>query len=442
MKRTVHQLIHYTLLIAVTVVAATVMWWVSHKHNGADAALGEHANSPLPVVAEPKALAAVEPLGPETCELTSTFAGKIRPWETYSLGFEVAGRVVALGTNENGQPLDDGMRVKAGQVLARLDDRTFLARKSETAAQLEEAASNLQRGRQLREQSPGALTDTEFQELLTATAQAKAQQEIALKDLDDSVLTAPVDATISRRLVNLGESVSQGTIAFELVEDDRVLLVVDVPESHVRELEMRKRAVERNREQADGGADEEDRVFRAYVTLEGRGRFGRRWPPVAGEVYRIAQVADPRTGLFEVEVRVPNDEGLIRPGMVATAQVVTDRLPAYKIPESAVLFRDRRAHVFTIDAETIPMQMMFWDVGTTQVAKARRVELQRWIDQGDDIIVPADAVELSSVVIRGQQRLSDAQWVRIVDDDGAPTVARGDALPAPVQPISEVGQSN
>ncbi len=440
MKRAVYQLVHYGLLVAVTVVAGAVMWWVSRSNNGAETVLGEQAKSPLPVAAEPKALVAVEPLRPKMCELTATFSGKIRPWETYSLGFEVAGRVVALGTNEDGQPLDDGMAVTAGQMLARLDDRAFLARRSETAAQLEEATSNLQRGRQLRQQSPGALTDTEFQELLTAAALAKAQHEIALKDLDDAVLTTPVDATISRRLVNVGESVSPGTIAFELVENDDVLLVVDVPESRVRELEMRKRVIERGQQQTNGGAAEGDRVFRAHVTLEGRDRFGRKWPPVDGEVYRIAQVADPRTGLFEVEVRVPNKEGLMRPGMVGTARIVTDRIRAYSIPESAVLFRNRSAYVFTIDEHDVPMQMMFWQLGGTQVAQARRVELAEWLDQGNVIIVPADTVQLDSVVVRGQQRLAGGQWVRIVDEQGAPVMARGDAAVG-ARPVSEVGQS-
>ncbi len=440
MKRAVYKLLHYGLLIAVTVVAGAVMWLVSHKHNGVEEALGVAAKSPLPVVAEPKALVAVEPLRPEMCELTATFAGKIRPWETYSLGFEVAGRVAALGTNDEGQSLDDGMQVAAGQMLARLDDRAFLARRSETAAQLEEANSNLRRGRQLRQQSPGALTDTEFQELLTAAALAKAQQEIAEKDLDDAVLTAPVDATISRRLVNVGESVSPGTVALELVENDDVLLVVDVPESRVRELEMRKRVVAHSGQQADGAAAAADRVFRAHVTLEGRDGFGRKWPSVDGEVYRIAQVADPRTGLFEVEIRVPNKEGLMRSGMVGTARIVTDRIWAYRIPESAVLFRDRRAYVFTIDERPVPMQMMFWQLGTTEVAQARRVELGEWIDQGDAIIVPAGTVELDSVVVRGQQRLADEQWVRIVDEDGVPVVARGDAAVG-ARPVSEVGQS-
>ena len=45
---------------------------------------------------------------------------------------------------------------------------------------------------------------------------------------------------------------------------------------------------------------------------------------IDAEVYHIAEVADEQTGLFEVEVLIPNDQGLLRPGMVATADLVTD----------------------------------------------------------------------------------------------------------------------
>lgn len=410
MKQIAQRVLRFVTLLALTAAATAVMVWLSWR--GGSEAAHEHV-TPVAEVAQPKALVAVESLSVEPCELSATFTGKVRPWETYTLGFEVAGRVVELGTNDAGKPLDDGARVTAGQMLARLDDRIFKAHKSEAVARLEEATTDMTRARTLRERN--AITETEFQEQLTELALARAQHEMALKNLEDAVLVSPVDATIARRYVNVGESVQPNAMEFELVEDHDMLLVVDVPESQVYELQSRMRTVTENQQYHRGhGKHDEDTVFRAYVTLEGRDRFGRVRPPIPAEVYRIAQMGDPRTGLFEVEIRVDNADRGLRAGMVATARIVTDRLPGYRIPETAVLFRDQEASVFAVRRCDIPVKVMFWEQqAEIEVHRAERVELKRWIDQGADIVVPADEYPFEQIVVRGQQRLADGQLVKV-----------------------------
>ena len=411
MKDLAAKAFHYTLLTAITAVACGVMWW-SSRREVLVASAGQAGTAPPPAVAAPKALVTVADIRPELAELSIIYSGKIRPWETYSLGFEIGGRVLELGKDQQGRPLDDGARVSKGQVLARLDSRILRARKSETVAQLEQAMSDLRRARSLRELGGQAITDAEYQEFLTALALAKAQQEMATKNLEDSTLVSPVDGAISRRMVEAGESVNPHANVFEIVENNNVLLVVDVPEAQVRELELRMRAVEDARKR---NMDGEAAVFRANVQLEGRNAFGQPWPPIKAEVYRIAEVADARTGLFEVEIRIPNSDGLMRPGMVATARIVTDRLLAYSIPENAVIFRDGKAFVYSLRAESASNQVMFWEIGPTTLQRATRVELEQWSDQGDVIIVPAASVDLGPIVMRGQQRLASGQLVRVTN---------------------------
>ncbi len=156
------------------------------------------------------------------------------------------------------------------------------------------------------------------------------------------------------------------------------------------------------------------------MNLESRDRFGRELPAIEAQVYRIAELADPRTGLFEVEIRVPNDEQVLRSGMVATAEVVVDRISAYRLPESAVLFRDDDTYVFGLDEADEPLQVMFWQVDKIPLETARRIPLSEWIDQGDELLVPSTSVELDRVVVRGQQRLSDGQHVRVAGDTPSP----------------------
>lgn len=422
MKALTEKLLHALLLIVITLLCMGVMWKLSAKDE-VSAKRDGGGIRPLAVVAAPKAPVEFSPLHVQICEITNTYAGKIEPWENYQIGFAVGGRVVALGSSEAGIPLDEGHRVRAGQVLATLDDRVFRAQKSEAAARIEQATSELRRAEQVRRNRASAVSESELEGLVTDLALAKAQYEIALKNLDDATLKSPVAATISQRMIKSGESVSPNQIVFELVENDDVLLVVNVPETHIRELEERMRAVEQRRSRKNPSPEPppdglvEETVFRAHVHLEGRNRFGDAWPKLEGEVFRIPQVSDSRTGLFPLEIRLSNDERLLRPGMVATADVVTARLSGYRVPESAVLFREDRAHLFSVTREPAQMEMLYWTLGGSFIYRAQRVPLTRWIDQGETVFVPAEEASLSSVVVRGHFRLADKQLLRVVNLD-------------------------
>ncbi len=133
----------YLLLVAVTIFACAVMWWVNSKNapHVSDSALVERPA----VVAAPKPLVATQQIPVKLCEVTSKLSGKVRSWEGYSLGFEVPGRVLELGQNAAGEPLDEGDVVTAGQMIARLDDRIYAARKDEAVARYEQAASDFAR---------------------------------------------------------------------------------------------------------------------------------------------------------------------------------------------------------------------------------------------------------------------------------------------------------
>lgn len=402
---------HYTFLVALTIVACGVMWWVSRKADDTDVFAAGAGVAPAPLAAQPRTVVKAVPVTASLRDVFIRYSGKIEPWEDYSLGFEIGGRVATLGENASGQPLDDGDRVEAGQLLARLDDRVLRARMAEAEANLELAVSELKRSRGAR----NVISESEYQNDVTRQAQSRAMQQMAVKNLEDSLLTSPVTGTISRRMVEPGESVNPNEVIFEVVENDRLRLVLNVPEARVRELELRRREVAAARTNGATSDDPESGVFRAHVRLEGNDLYGNPWPMIDAEVYRIAQTADRVTGLFEVEIALDNGPGLLRPGMVATADLVTDRINGYELPEAAVLFRQGSTYTFVVDDESAEMPVMFWEAGETTIQRARRVDLTRWIDQGETVLVPAEATDLRRVVTRGQQRLRDGQLVRMLE---------------------------
>ncbi len=431
MKARLLKTIRLVGMISLTIGALAMMKFVSghtDKNGAAKHAAAQKSPSNQPSsTRQPSAFVTVRELVPEMVEILDIYAGKIRPWEHYSVGFELSGRIKELGTNRAGQMLDEGDLVSAGQVLARIDDRVLRARKNEAAAEWERAKTNLERAKDLQSRGVGGISEADYLDRLTIEATAKAEFEMASKNLEDAVITSPVDAVIAKRRIKPGESVTSHAAVFELVEVDPILLVLDVPESRVREIEQHRQEVDRNRLLGDSTAVEPGEVeFFVHVEMESENRYGQKWPSLSGTVHHVSETADPRTGLFEVEVRLPNPDLLLKPGMVARSSLVTDRIEAYRIPIASVLFRRSEASFFTLDREQVEVRAMFWSVGEGDVYRARKVKLDHYIEQGGEVLVPTTGQQFRMAVIRGQRRLAHGQLVGILLPE--------DRQPDPIKP--------
>ncbi|MBN2475928.1 MAG: efflux RND transporter periplasmic adaptor subunit [Pirellulales bacterium] len=390
----------------------------------------------------PKTPVAVMEVKPELIEITDSYSGMIRPLERFTLGFEIAGRVVALGADAEGQPLDDGDRVTAGQVLAKLDDRVYRSRVDEAKAQLEavraqsrdanarleKAQSDLNRSEQLRqlEQRTGkrAITGEEYQADVTQLSVAKAQAEMvqaqlavalaqlptAEKNLEDATLRSPVAGVLSKRLINVGESVTPHQVVMEIIQVDEVLLVAGVPEAYVGAIQIGQPV---------------------HVELLARDRFQQQRARSDGRVYRVAEAADQTTGLFEVEIILPNPQRRWRPGLIALAHIVLDRVQGFRVPMTCAVFRDDAAYLFTVETTGLASP------DAEELGKARRLDLSRWIEQGRDLILAELPPGRRIVVQRGQHRLVDGRDVRLIRAD-VEGPAESDAVPAVRSPARVV----
>ena len=173
--------------------------------------------------------------------------GTIEPEELVDVGAQVGGMVANFGTDVDGKTIDYGSSVKAGMVLARIDDSLYTAELRQCEAQLAQAKANLlsaeaalkqlyakqelaksnfARAEQLR--PSGAVSqsdyDTSKAELDVAVAdiaagaaaieQAKAEiasaeaaRDRAQRNLGYCTISSPVDGVIIDRQVNVGQTV-------------------------------------------------------------------------------------------------------------------------------------------------------------------------------------------------------------------------------------------
>lgn len=274
-------------------------------------------NSPVAPRAVRTATARVEELRPGTA-----YAGAFEPRLRLDLAFSVGGRIKALGKIKEGgvaRPLKEGDRVSKGTVLAVLDDQDLArsaaaARLAATAASSNVAAAEAsmkqteaEYDRAKKLAGAGVIATAERDNLESAVKVARAkvqaakseralkaeQSAIAGRVATDAVLIAPTDGIIARRMVDPGELVTPATVAFTLIDPSELELEVAIPDARVSALRVG------------------DTVPIRTEALPGAA--------FAGRVRTIHPVADPMLRTFTVEIAVPNDDGSLRAGMVASA---------------------------------------------------------------------------------------------------------------------------
>lgn len=260
--------------------------------------------------------------------LTLEFSGALVAPRTAVLRAKTAGTLVELAVGE-------GSRVKAGQLLGRIDLSDIDSRVAERAATVESArAQFLQAERvhasnqRLADQqfiSPNAL-DASRSALDAARAgleAAQAQLTTARLARRDGSLLAPIGGLVAKRQALPGE---------KLAVEQPVLTLVDLS---VLELA------------GTVGTHEVSRLAPGQVV---RVRVEGIDTPVEGRIDRIAPAAEPGTRAIGVTVVIPNRGETLRAGQFAVASLtLPDPTPRLTVPLAAVSGPDGQAQVWAIE---------------------------------------------------------------------------------------------
>lgn len=149
-----------------------------------------------------------------------TYRGTIRPSHTAELGFEVKGRLVDF-------PVQDGQQVEAGAVLAKIDRSTYEASVEQAQADLDEAKSGYDRVRERFDR--GSAPQSELRARQRRFEAAAERLRRARRALDETVLRAPFQGTIARRLAHDLEDVEARQPVVELEDAGSLEIEVDLP---------------------------------------------------------------------------------------------------------------------------------------------------------------------------------------------------------------------
>ena len=259
-----------------------------------------------------------------------SLTGVAKPLHEAVVSAEIPGRVVRRSCKV-------GSRVRAGDVLYRLDDlsvRLELRRASETLAarrtDRDFMVLELQRAERLVNEnaiSEQALSKSRY-DLDRASHlvdTAKTAVALARKKLGDTAIEAPFAGTVATCRVELGDYVGPGTPAARIVDLSKVLVEVGLPST------------------AAAGINPGDTAHASFDAL----------PDGATEAVleERSPSPDPASGTYPYRFAVDNEDGRVLEGM--TAHMSFSRAPrkVTAVPAQAVFRRDGTPAVFVLSDE-------------------------------------------------------------------------------------------
>lgn len=279
---------------------------------------------------KPAAPAVINPAPPPT----ALAANHTSPLETTETPIVVSGPIIVEHQVEMTAQRDGVLaklyfdapaRVKAGTILARLDDRQIASNLAAARAKSRSIEADLKNwqaeaevlqadyARAQRLWDLGLTSEEQLQHAkykaesdkwdikrVEETLNTSREEERSLElELEKTTVAAPFDGIIARRYVREGQNVAKGNRLFWVTAEGPLLMRFTLPEKYFGQVA---------REQ----------------------QFEITSPDVPGEkhaakVKEISPVIDPSSGTFEVLVALTGDRGAFHPGMTATLKVARPR---------------------------------------------------------------------------------------------------------------------
>jgi len=285
--------------------------------------------APLAVAAQALPSAPVEYRALDQTYVTEAVVEAVRQ---STISAQVIGRVVELRA-------DVGDRVRAGQVIARIDEREAAQAVATTQAQVAQARANvenarlaLERARRLLESRfvSQAAVDSAEAEFKAAQAQLQAAQATAGQarvSKGHSTVVAPFSGIVSARHVELGEMAAPGKPLFTAFDPADMRVIAEVPQSRIAQIKA---------------------TGRASVEMPTSGQ----WLKV--RTLTVLPAADPRTHSNRVRLDLDQDSKGVYPGVYARAHFAIGSARKLVVPTRAIVRRSEVTGAYVLDAQGTP----------------------------------------------------------------------------------------
>ena len=229
--------------------------------------------------------------------------GRTEPARTVWLRAEIEGRVIAINAER-------GARVKAGEVIARIDVRDRPALLVQAKAEVKQRELQYQAAQKLFRQN--FQSETDVAETFAALEAARAALIRMQIELSNAFVRASFDGVLDQRPIEIGDYVLAGDPVARVLEQDPMLITGYVAQGDVHQIKTG----------AKGSAE--------LVTDES----------LQGTVTYVASESDKETRTFRVELEVANRDYRIVSGVIGEIRIPTQTFSAHFVPPSLLTLNE------------------------------------------------------------------------------------------------------
>jgi membrane fusion protein (multidrug efflux system) len=270
----------------------------------------------------------------------------------------------------------EGQPVEKDELLLRLDETKLVATLAEAEASLRLSTLTFERARQLYEGK--LISQQEYDQTSATFDRTRAFVDLMKRDLKDARVCAPFKGRTGARQVSPGQVITRNTLLTSLVDLDPMKVEMGIPERYLGQVQTGQR-----------------------LEFEVVAYPGRRFE---GEIYFIASQLDLATRTALVKTRIPNPDGRLKAGMVATLELrLRIRDSAILVPEVALISNGDQYFVFL--------------VGPEQKAVLRPVKVGQRLPRWAEITEGVAAGD--TVVVEGHQKIGPGAALQLAPPEKA-----------------------
>lgn len=273
--------------------------------------------------------------------------------------------------------VEEGQEVNKGQVLAKIDDGGLSSELAQLETQATLAKTTFERQERLWEQNIGSEMQyleakTNFESMQNSVNRLKSQ-------LGKTIVRAPFSGIVDEVLTEQGEVVSPGqSQLFRLVSLKNMYVEAAVPESYL------------------------NNVRKGTEVIVEIGSLNREFE---GKIRRVGNTINPNNRSFNIQVAVPNENGMLKPNQIATLKLndYTEE-NAVIIPENALLK----------NAQGESVVFVFQDKeGENNIGTAKRQIVETGYSYDNLIEITKGLETGKTLIVEGAKNLRDGQEVKI-----------------------------
>jgi membrane fusion protein (multidrug efflux system) len=339
-----------------------VTFWFGYNHK------------PAEVKAETRVVPVeVQKVSTDSIRNTIELTGWMEANEVVDIKSKVSGRIESLeavSSKGGSVPVEEGLTVTKGQQLAVIDHDMYLAQVASASAAVKAASVELadaerEKKRIVALYEAGSVTEQNKDKAATAAElaaarldSAKAALELAQVDLRESAITSPIDGTVTKKYIDQGNLVRPGDPILTVADMKTIKIMVAVAEKHAGEVTV--------------GTPAEMRVDALPDKV------------LDAQVYSVHPVLDPQTHTIQIEIRLKNQELLLKPGMFARVALITERKDNVVVIPRDVMLGGKvdRYYVYLVEGGIAHKRFV-----TPGITEAARCEIADGLKQGETLVV-------------------------------------------------------